>query len=360
MEHLWKELIDCGIKSVGTPEKEKAEELLFQEFKKISPDAYKFEFTFEGWGSNEPSWLKMTSPEETELQTYLFLGSGNGRFKGELKYIGYNIVWNMYYWDRYAVYDNNKIVAYISGRPSGRLISQTLVEGNSELPHFIVDECNNRRIKELLEKNIKVTVEGEARTYTKADMRGCDLVLPLKAEKPQAGKIIICAHYDTMYNTKGAFDNGSGAVIITEIAKILSKKPLRKDIDFILMDGEECRLEGAKAYAKTVDTEQIDYLINVDGAGRGDVMELWCGYEKFERELIEYLDNDATFATKIYKNPPPPGSDNVPFYEKGINCVELTVNDQDLLHMPEDDYQPAVLENMKRLLPVVLKVIDMH
>ena len=48
MEHLWKELIDCGIKSVGTPEKEKAEELLFQEFKKISPDAYKFEFTFEG------------------------------------------------------------------------------------------------------------------------------------------------------------------------------------------------------------------------------------------------------------------------------------------------------------------------
>ena len=24
MEHLWKELIDCGIKSVGTPEKEKA------------------------------------------------------------------------------------------------------------------------------------------------------------------------------------------------------------------------------------------------------------------------------------------------------------------------------------------------
>lgn len=68
MEHLWKELIDCGIKSVGTPEKEKAEELLFQEFKKISPDAYKFEFTFEGWGSNEPSWLKMTSPEETELQ----------------------------------------------------------------------------------------------------------------------------------------------------------------------------------------------------------------------------------------------------------------------------------------------------
>lgn len=97
---------------------------------------------------------------------------------------------NMYYWDRYAVYDNNKIVAYISGRPSGRLISQTLVEGNSELPHFIVDECNNRRIKELLEKNIKVTVEGEAKTYTKADMRGCDLVLPLKAEKPQAGKII--------------------------------------------------------------------------------------------------------------------------------------------------------------------------
>ena len=119
-------------------------------------------------------------------------------------------------------------------------------------------------------------------------------------------------------------------------------------------------MEGAKAYASCKDISDVDYLINVDGAGRGDVLEVWCGYEPFERELIEYLQEDEIFLQKVYKNPPPPGSDHVPFYERGIDCCELTVNDQDLLHMPEDDYQEEVLENMKRLLPLVLKVIDLH
>ena len=151
MDKLWRELIDCGIKSVGTPEKEKAEELLFREFQKISPDAYKLEFTFEGWGvTNIPSWLKITAPKEMELETFLFLGSGNGAFSGELRLIGYNIVWNMYYWDRYGVFRDGKLVAYVSGRPKCRLISQTLIEGNSELPHMIVDEKTNRMINELL------------------------------------------------------------------------------------------------------------------------------------------------------------------------------------------------------------------
>lgn len=360
MERLWKELIDCGIKSVGTPEKEQAEALLFNEFRKISADAYKMEFTFDGWGSNKPSWLKMTVPEERDLETYLFLGSGNGAFEGEVRLIGYNIVWNMYYWDRYGVFADGKLVAYISGRPNGRLISQTLIEGNSALPHFIVDQNNNRMLKELLAAGKTVRVKGDAATYTDANMRGCNVVLPLRAKNPEAKKIILCAHYDTMYNTKGAFDNGSGAVIITEIARRITQAPLRKDIDVVLMDAEECRLEGAKAFAAQTDPQQIDYLVNMDGAGRGDVLELWCGREAFERELIEYLLDDDTFLQKVYKNPPPPGSDHVPFYEMGIDVCELTVNDQDLLHMPEDDFQPGVLENMERLLPLAMKVMDMH
>lgn len=360
MEKLWRNLIDCGIKSVGTKEKEMAEDLLFHEFKKISKDAYKQEFTFDGWGSNKPSWLKITAPDLKELDTFLFLGSGNGEFSGELRKIGYNIVWNMYYWDRYGVFNNNKLVAYVSGRPQGRLISQTLIEGNSELPHFIVDSTDNNMIKNLLDAGNKITVEGMANTYTDSNMRGCNIVLPLYADVENAKTIIVCAHYDTMYNTKGAFDNGSGTVITVELAKIFSKKPLKKNIIFLLTDAEECRLEGAKAFAKTVNPQDIDYLVNVDGAGRGDVLEIWCGYEPFERELIEFLLYDNTFSEKVYKNPPPPGSDHVPFYQMGIDCCELTVNDQDLLHMPEDDFSYEVLSNMKRLLPLVMKVIEMR
>jgi hypothetical protein len=92
MKGLWKELIGCGYKSVGTPEKLKAEELLFAALKDISPGAYKMEFTFEGWGTSGGNVLVMDHPSKKQFDCEVFLGSGSGEFSGELGYIGKNIV----------------------------------------------------------------------------------------------------------------------------------------------------------------------------------------------------------------------------------------------------------------------------
>ncbi len=357
MKKLWKELIDCGYKAVGTAEKLKAEALLFDALRKISCDAYRMEFAFDGWGTNGKNMLTMEAPQKRKLDCEVFLGSGSGTFAGVLRPIGKNIVWNMYAWDRYGVFQENKLVAYVSGRPEGGVLSQTLAEGNSAKPHFILGSDINDVLKALLKDGKQVRISGCADTYTQSDMRGCNLVLPLKSTEKKNKKIVLCAHYDTMYNTKGAYDNGAGAAVAVETAKLLKNNDIGSDVDVVLMDAEECRLEGSRHYALQANPDEIAFVINIDGIGRGDVMEVWCGPESFERKIIELLQADAEFPNKVYKNSPPPGSDHAPFYERGVDVCMFTVNDQDIIHTPYDDYNEDMLRNMEKMPVFIEKVI---
>jgi Zn-dependent M28 family amino/carboxypeptidase len=161
-----------------------------------------------------------------------------------------------------------------------------------------------------------------------------------------------------MYNTKGAYDNGAGAVVAVETAMMLAGKPGWPDVDIVLMDAEECRLEGSRYYASKTDADEVRFVVNIDGIGRGDIMEVWSGPEAFERKLVELLRTDGDFPNKVYKNPPPPGSDHAPFYEKGIDCCMFTVNDQDIIHTARDDYNADMLKNMEKMPAFIIKTIE--
>mgnify|MGYP000179783805 FL=1 len=57
---------------------------------------------------------------------------------------------------------------------------------------------------------------------------------------------------------------------------------------------------------------------------------------------------------KTFKNPPPPGSDHTPFYERGVPCCMYTFNDQGIIHTPGDVYDERKLANMEKMLHLVL------
>jgi len=357
LKEFWRGLIDCGNKSVGTQAKLKAEQYIFRRTKEISADAHLMEFYFEGWEVCGNGTLLLTSPIDKELNGWLFLGSGGGKFEGSVRRMGYNYVWNMYGWDRYAILDGRKITAYISGRQEGDALSQTLIEGNCPLPHFIIGAEDNKLLKMLLYGGAEVRVGGEANCRSVHGMRGANVVLPLPAESKKRKKVILTAHYDTMYNTPGAYDNAAGCAVLMSLARELSSVQLDRDIDIVFTDAEECRLEGSKHYASRLNPDEIDYVLNIDGVGRGEELEIWCGNEAFERKIAEALLDYTPIPCQTYKNPPPPGSDHAPFYEKGIKCCMLTFNDQGILHTPEDVYEEKKLFNMRRMFDLAIKII---
>ncbi|MDB5263217.1 MAG: hypothetical protein JWQ14_2500 [Adhaeribacter sp.] len=84
----------------------------------------------------------------------------------------------------------------------------------------------------------------------------------------QGKAVLVMAHYDSQPNTFGAGDDGAGVAALLETARALrSGPPLRNDVIFLLTDGEEFGLFGARAFLRHPLAKNIGVVINLEGRG---------------------------------------------------------------------------------------------
>lgn len=305
---------------------------------------------------SDKGWkLEETYPTKREIDAYVFLNSGaSDGFKGTVKYAGRNRVWDMYVWDRYMIVDeHNKILSYVTIRDGDEGIPQMLFQGESDIPHFIVGETE-RRFFEGAEGN-KVVLEGYAQTKYSDDTHCVNVVSNVG---PKDSRIVICGHYDTVYATKGAYDNSSGAAIVIELARQLKNRHLNCGVEYLVTDGEEFNLAGSRRHVQENGVDGIKMVLNIDGVGRQKVLEVWTGPETLERKIRAILDKSKEEFEPIYICPPPPGSDHAPYHDMGIPSCMLTFNDQGILHSPKDDYRESLLENMEVMVRLSLDLLE--
>lgn len=74
---------------------------------------------------------------------------------------------------------------------------------------------------------------------------------------PEAGTLVVGAHYDSAPGTPGADDNASGVAALLEIARVLKREPLRKTLLFAAFSTEEppyfgTELMGSRFFAAEV------------------------------------------------------------------------------------------------------------
>ena len=94
-------------------------------------------------------------------------------------------------------------------------------------------------------------------------------VRPTKVQNP--GIVVISAHLDTVYDTDGAIDNGSGVAALLETARVLSasRQDFGVEIRFCFFSGEELGMHGASNYLDTLSEEERARhigMINIDMA----------------------------------------------------------------------------------------------
>ncbi len=72
------------------------------------------------------------------------------------------------------------------------------------------------------------------------------------AEKPgtdsEAGAILLAAHYDTVLNSPGADDNGTGVAVLLEIARLFNSASTPRTLQLAFFDKEEAGLLGSRAF----------------------------------------------------------------------------------------------------------------
>ncbi|HWF02164.1 MAG TPA: M20/M25/M40 family metallo-hydrolase, partial [Candidatus Angelobacter sp.] len=81
--------------------------------------------------------------------------------------------------------------------------------------------------------------------------------------------VLLVAHYDSVEEGPGASDDGVAVADILETARALKSQPqLKRDIIFLITDGEEAGLLGAKAFvAKHAWAKDVGVVLNFDARG---------------------------------------------------------------------------------------------
>ena len=80
--------------------------------------------------------------------------------------------------------------------------------------------------------------------------------------------VLVDAHYDTVFGSPGADDNGSGTVGFMEIAEVLSPYPCANTLRFIGFDLEESGLVGSAEYVQKIPSdEEVLGVFNLEMIG---------------------------------------------------------------------------------------------
>lgn len=77
-----------------------------------------------------------------------------------------------------------------------------------------------------------------------------NVIARVPGERPGGAALLLAAHYDSVPQASGASDDGAGVAALLETARALrSGPPLANDVIFLISDGEEIGLLGARAFA---------------------------------------------------------------------------------------------------------------
>ncbi|OLP16663.1 hypothetical protein BST81_19695 [Leptolyngbya sp. 'hensonii'] len=112
--------------------------------------------------------------------------------------------------------------------------------------------------------------------------QGVNIVAQRPGTDPEAGTILVGAHYDTVEQAPGADDNASGVAVALEIARLFGDLPTPRTLQIVLFDREERGLDGSRAF-----TASDDRITPLKGAIIMDMVAYTCQ----RRGCQKYPDN---------------------------------------------------------------------
>jgi aminopeptidase YwaD len=181
--------------------------------------------------------------------------------------------------------------------------------------------------------------------------------------RPGAGenRIILCAHYDTKFDTPGALDNGGGVATILALADILGQARCTHSIECIAFANEDSGLPtGSEFYAQSDEAHfgDIVAVLNVDGAGHAldaDTVAIMSHSTVF-RDLVD--DIKQAYAGIIWTDPWPE-SDHSVFAWRGVPCLAFTSPAfKHIAHLRCDTVEWVSPNHLAELVRFTAQVVD--
>ena len=174
-------------------------------------------------------------------------------------------------------------------------------------------------------------------------------------------KIILTAHYDTVFDTNGAFDNASGVALLLALAEDIAKQKDRKTgFEFIAFSSEEYLGLGDEYYLQEHkdDLPSAIVAMNFDGVGQTlgtNNITLMSGSEELEAKLknIKGEFPSVQWRTPWYE------SNHYTFLSNGVPSIPFSCTGvSDLLHSKKDTVQWMSPKKLYEVYALALTIID--
>ena len=159
--------------------------------------------------------------------------------------------------------------------------------------------------------------------------------------KGESDEWIVCtAHYDSVPNSKGVYDNATGAVCLYEMIKYFKDHPHKHNLRFIFCGSEERGLLGSKAYVEAHKEEMEKIKLNVNIDMIGSTMGRRIAVATSDISLVHFTDYFAKIkgfpmecSQGVYS------SDSTPFADAGVPAVSfarITTSGTGVIHCRYD------------------------
>lgn len=371
--HLLEELCSYGTRFHGTETAARATEFLAQQLESAGARVEREEVTIPGWTPGSGHRVTVHTPEidgpgPRVLRSWPMLWSGPtaGTVRGRLVEHGPQGLWgDSMVWRRFSVVDDDGVsLAFLHGRDGGPAAPQPIPAGSDRsVAHLAVGRIDALQLSEWLDDGFEVDVEVTCDAGPAPDATGHNLVVDIPGTRD--GKVLLTAHTDTFFNTVGAYDNGSGTIALLLLAKHWLANPPGPSVRLVFCTGEEWHLAGSRHHVARLTPEQldeIDYAVNLDGMGRGDLLELFGGPETFETAALSTLRAYASQVRPdlriVSRFPPITGTDDASFYAAGVPTMFMTFNDLHRLHQPEDLPNEGIASNVAFMVPCAAHLVE--
>lgn len=201
----------------------------------------------------------------------------------------------------------------------------------SDIPAVAISQEDGRALLALMEAGevtANVSVAGE-------ESQSRNVIGERRAAASDAPTVILGAHYDTVPDTEGASDNGSGLSTLLTIAAHIADTDYPFTVRIILFGSEEIGLFGSRHYVDGMSEEQIENtlaMLNFDALGSGNSLMVIGdpGLVAQAQTIGDGLGLDIGIERGNW------GSDHAPFDAVGIPALFLISDDLSRINSPWD------------------------
>lgn len=348
---------EAGGRLAGSPQNEKALNILIEELGRIGITARKEMYKQPGWFRGDDKVI-MLEPTLRHLQAVaLGFVQKNPSFTAPVLYASYG-----FEEDFQKIDAQNRIVLITSETPAGKEaplrseVIRTAAKFGAEgvlfinnhkgalnlagtasfsgeptpIPGYSLTYEEGMQIKRLLEQAIPVKITMDTKSYCQ-EIETANVIVSIAGLR--AEKIVIGAHIDSWDVSQGGLDNGIGTAVLFEVARLIRQyhPENQYSIELVWFNAEELGLFGAKAYANMHQREPILAMINMDMPGSPTGFNA-MGFDEF----IPFLENikaklNAFDLKSGVISQPWTNSDHVPFLLQGIPCFTM------MTHLDNED-----------------------